>query len=139
MQTFVDRLASNLGLSSNQVQQGLQTTEDQYVDDAVTSGKMTSAQGDALKQQIDSGQLTPFNLGIPGMGMGMGGGHGHGADMDVIASTLGITTDQLQSDLSSGTTIADEITSHGKTVDDVVNAVVAQERPRWTRLWQTAR
>ncbi len=128
VQTFVDRLASNLGLSSNQVQQGLQATEDQYVDDAVASGKMTSAQGDALKQQIDSGQLTPFDIGIPGMGMGMNGHHRMGADMDVIASTLGITTDQLQSDLSSGTTIADEITNHGKTVDDVVNAVVAQEK-----------
>lgn len=126
VQTFIDRLAQNLGLTSDQVQQGLQKTEDQYVDDAVSSGKMTQAQGDALKQKIDSGQLTPFMFGGPGFGMH--GRHGHGDDMQVIADTLGITTDQLQSDLSSGTTLAQEITNHGKTVDDVVNAIIAQEK-----------
>ncbi len=125
-QTFVDRLAQNLGLSSDQVQQGIQTTEDQMVDDQVSSGKITSAQGDALKKQIDSGQIDQFFFG--GHGFGIGGPHGHGEDMSVIANTLGITTDQLQSDLSSGTTLKDEITNHGKAVDDVVTAIVAQEK-----------
>ncbi len=126
VQTFVDRLAQNLGLSSDQVQQGIQTTEDQMVSDAVSSGKITSTQGDAIKQQIDSGQIDRFFFG--GHGFGIGGPQGHGEDMSVIATTLGITNDQLQSDLSSGTTLKDEITNHGKTVDEVVTAVVAQEK-----------
>lgn len=126
-QTFVDRLAQNLGLSSTQVQQGLQKTEDQYVSDAVSSGKMTSAQGDALKQKIAAGQVTPFMVGGPGFGMG--GHHRRGGDeMNTIAATLGITPTQLQSDLSSGTTLSQEITNKGKTVAGVVTAIVAQEK-----------
>lgn len=74
VQTFVDRLAQNLGLSSDKVKQGLQQTEDQMVDDVVASGNMTQAQGDALKQQIDSGQIMPVMPGGPGFGMG--GPHG---------------------------------------------------------------
>ncbi len=127
VQTFVDRLAQNLGLTSTQVQTGLQKTEDQSVDDAVASGKMTAAQGDAIKQKIDAGQITPFMFGGPGFGMD--GRHGHGGDdMNAIASTLGITATQLQSDLSSGTTLAQEITNHGKTVDEVVTAIITQEK-----------
>ncbi len=126
VQTFVDRLAQNLGLSSTQVQQAIQKTEDQSVSDAVSSGKITAAQGTALQQKIDSGNISAFMFG--GHGFGMDGRHGHGADMNVIASTLGISASQLQTDLSSGTTLSQEITNHGKTVDDVVNAIIAQEK-----------
>ena len=127
MQTFVDRLAQNLGLSSDKVTQGLQATETQTINDEVASGKLTPAQGDALKQQIASGQLTPFMFG--GHDMGMGGPRGHfGDENNVVASTLGMTQQQLHDALSSGKTMVQVISDQGKTVADVVNAVVAQEK-----------
>jgi hypothetical protein len=132
-QTFIDRLAQNLGLSSDQVKQGLQKTQEQYVDDAVSSGKLTPQQGDAAKQRIESGQSGPFVF-LPGHG-GKGGRFGHGGigmgmdmDLNAVASTLKLTPQQLHDALASGKTLKQVISDQGSTVDQVVNAVVAQEK-----------
>lgn len=136
VQTFIDRLAQNLGLSSDQVKQGLQKTQDQFVDDAVAAGKITAEQGAALKQQIASGEISlyPFDFGFGGRHRG---GFGFGDAQGVIASTLGLTQQQLQSELSSGKTLKQVITEQGKTVDDVVNAVVAQAKTELDQLVQS--
>ena len=132
LQQFENRLAQNLGISVDQLTQALKKTSDQSVDAAVTAGKITSAQGTTLKQQIDSGQANPlFGIGpMRGMGgphQGMPGMLG-GDEASTIASTLGITTTQLQSEISGGKTLPAVITEHGKTVADVVNALVAKEK-----------
>ena len=60
-QTFLQRLASNLGISTDKLQQGLKDTADQYVDDAAKNGKITPDQADAAKQRIASSNgVGPF-------------------------------------------------------------------------------
>ncbi len=120
-QTFIDRLAQNLGISTDQLNQALSKTEQQTIDDAVSSGRLSQQQADALKQQIASGQtLAPLHE-LFGFGHG-----GCGVDASAIASVLGITPQQLQTELQSGKTLKQVIADHGKSVDEVVNAVVAQ-------------
>ena len=40
-QTFLQRLASNLGITTDKLQQGLKDTANQYVDQAAANGKIT--------------------------------------------------------------------------------------------------
>ena len=128
VQNFIDRLAQNLGISSSTLQSALQKTQDQSIADAQAAGKITQQQANALKQKVDSGQVGPFLFRVGPMGGPRGGMMG--ADANTVASTLGITTQQLQSELSSGKALKDIITEHGKTVADVVNALVAQAKTR---------
>jgi polyhydroxyalkanoate synthesis regulator phasin len=81
---------------------------------------------------ISGATLTLFgSTGSAGSGLvGQVGGHRHhhhgggGADqMKTIADTLGITTDQLKQEMSSGSSLAQIAQSHGKTADDLVNAL----------------
>ena len=58
-------------------------------------------------------------------GPGGFGGRIFGAGLDVVATTLGITADEVRTALESGQTIADLAVSKGKTAQDVIDAVVA--------------
>jgi polyhydroxyalkanoate synthesis regulator phasin len=123
-QAFIDKLAQNLGISSADLQTKIKESGDATVDDAVTNGQLTQEQGDRLKQRFDSGAGV-FDFG---RAFGMGPGCGLGMDLDTLASTLGLTTDQLQTQLRAGTSLTDIITNQGKTVDEVVTALVAAQK-----------
>lgn len=132
MQTFLNRLAQNLGISSDKLQSALTKTEKQTVDDAVASGKLTQEQGDRLNQRIDSGQ-TIFGLGPGrarwafGLGFEIGQSHlGMRMTADDLAAAIGITTDELQSEQSAGKTLSQIIDEHGKSVADVVGTLTKQ-------------
>ena len=68
-----------------------------------------------------------------GMGYGPPGGHGgpgmgdRAEDQQVIATAIGITTTQLDSELAGGKTIAQVAQAHGVAVDKVISALVAAE------------
>src|SRR4029077_6122226 len=49
-----------------------------------------------------------------------------GKGLDVVATTLGITTDEVLTALESGQSLADLAVSKGKTAQDVVDAIVAE-------------
>lgn len=125
--SFITRLAQSLGISTDALQSKITDSANQTIDDAVTSGQITQAQADDMKQQIaseDAGQLFGGLFG----GRGPGGFHGGHIDLATVASTLGMNETDLQTALASGTTLSDIITQHGKTVDQVVTALVAQEK-----------
>jgi hypothetical protein len=68
------------------------------------------------------GGLIAFGIGGPGMGM-----HGPGDDLATAATYLGITTDELVTQLQSGKTLAQIATANGKTADGLIAALVAAE------------
>ena len=123
---FLNQLAQNLGVSRSTLDTALKTTADQQVDKAVTSGTLTQAQATAIKQRIANGQ---FPLGFAGFGGFGRGGHGMvGAGVDLrqaLATALGVSPAELQQDLKNGQTITQIAQAHGKTAQDVQNAVVA--------------
>ena len=81
---------------------------------------MTKAQGDKLKQMIESNGF-PLLAG-PGFGFGFEH-HMHG--LPVAATYLGLTEEQLDQKLESGKTLAQVAKDQGKSVDGLVAALKA--------------
>ena len=86
---------------------------------------------------ISSLSLTvSMSQGASGTGgvQGHRGHHHHGGggqqDMQTIADTLGISTDQLKQEMSSGSTLAQIAQNHGKTADDLVSALQTKDKSR---------
>lgn len=142
LEDYLNRLAQNLGKSSDQLKAALKKTAIDEINQAVTDGKLNSDQAKKLIDAINNGTtipLGPNNFGgkMPG-GRGPNGpmpngqapngqspngqtpngqnrpGGGPGEFMGVIsgamndvATALGISADQLKSDLQSGKSISD--------------------------------
>ena len=94
-----------------------------HVNDAlaplVSDGTITQEQADkvaeALKDAMPQG----------GRGGGMGRG---GPGLDAAATALGITADELRTELEGGTTIAEVAAAKGVDVQTVIDAMVAQAK-----------
>jgi DNA-binding CsgD family transcriptional regulator len=118
-QAIINDTAQRLGIAPTKLSAALRQALIDRVDAAVAAGRITKAQGDALKQRINSND---FPL--------IGGGHrdfghfGFFGKLDAAASYLGLTEAQLHSELASGKTLAQIAEDHGKSADGLVNALV---------------
>ncbi len=95
-QKFIDALAQRLG---------------------TTTAKLETAIGEA---RTDAG-LPAGGQGFPG-GRGKGGPRGGGVDLNAAATAIGITPQQLHTELA-GKSLADVAKAHGKTAADVATAL----------------
>jgi hypothetical protein len=130
-QAVINDAAKQLGVSPTELTDALKKALENRVDDAVSAGLLTKAQGDALKKQIESGDgAFPFGFGFP---FGPGGirekpfGFGFHARFDklsVAASYLGLSESALSSQLAQGKALAQIAKQQGKSVDGLVNAMV---------------
>ncbi|BAF60118.1 MAG: DUF2680 domain-containing protein [Pelotomaculum sp.] len=114
-QSFVSKLAANLGLEQDKVTAALEATKKQMLDEAVQQGKITQEQAD----KIASGK--GFGLGMFGPRHGKGdftgkGFYGRGPNLEDAASILGMTVDQLKTELQSKK-MSQIITEKGMTMD----------------------
>jgi hypothetical protein len=124
-QQFLNRLANTLGITTDKLQQGLKTTADQSIDNAVANGKITQAQADNAKAKVDAGNgLSAFTRFFGSRARNNAALRG--ASWQDIAKALNTTPQDLKTQIQSGKTLKEIITSQNKSVDDVVNAVVAQ-------------
>jgi hypothetical protein len=124
-QEFLNRLANNLGITPDKLQQGLKTTADQEIDNAVANGRISQDQANKAKQNVDNGNgLNAFSRFF--------GKRMHDRDLlrfgatNDLASELGMSPQDLMSQLQAGKTLKQIITDQNKTVDEVVNAVAAK-------------
>jgi len=121
-QVFIDKLAGILHLSHNQTADALKKAGDQTVDQMVKDGKITQAQADRIKSRIDAGK---------GFGFGHFGKHpdrGFGrelreAEIDAVAKALGMSPDELRSQLRSGKSLKDLEQAKGVSEDAIRTAV----------------
>jgi hypothetical protein len=123
----IDDAAQQLGVSSAKLSDALKQAYENRIDAAVAAGRLTQAQGDALKQQIESEDYPLLGPGFGHHGPGGPGGHGF-PHLDAAAAYLGLSTTELQTQLQSGKTLADVAKAQGKTVDGLVTALVADEK-----------
>ncbi|ABO48870.1 transcriptional regulator, Fis family [Desulforamulus reducens MI-1] len=114
-QKFVADFATNLGVSQDQVTAALKATKKQMVQAEVQQGKITQAQADKILEQKEIG----FSFGF-----GMGGPRHDRGDLtqntnflNDAASALGITADELKSELQSGKKLDQVITDQGMTME----------------------
>jgi len=114
--------AQQLGIEPAKLSGALKKAIEDRIDAAVAGGRLSKAQGDELKQWIES---NGFPLVVPPfLGHGHFGDHGlHG--LDAAASYLGLSESQLRSQLESGKTLAQVAKAQGKSVDGLVAALKA--------------
>ena len=116
----------------------------------VTDGTITQAQADSITAALEANRpagMPDDGMGGPGMGRhhgkggpGMGGegkggpgmGRGRGAGLEAAATALGITADELRTELQGGKSIADVATAKGVNVETVIDALVAEAKTRIT-------
>jgi CRISPR/Cas system-associated endoribonuclease Cas2 len=122
-QAVVNDAAKQLGVTPSALSSALKKALENRVDAAVAAGELTKAQGDELKQRIESGAL-PLFFGP------RGGPHEHFGELDAAASYLGLTEAQLETQLESGKSLAQVAKDRGKSVDGLIQALVDQATKR---------
>jgi hypothetical protein len=85
----------------------------------VSDGTITQAQADKVAEALKNA----------GPQRGRGGGMGHGGPgLDAAATALGITADELRTDLQGGKTIAQVAADKGVDVQTVIDGMVADAK-----------
>jgi polyhydroxyalkanoate synthesis regulator phasin len=123
-QAVIEDAAGQLGVSPQRLTDALKQALKNRVDEAVKDGRLTKEEGAKLKESIDAGEMPLFGLG-PGPGFRhhmVGPFH---TKFEAAADYLGMTEAQLREALESGKTLAQVATDHHKSVDGLVDALLA--------------
>lgn len=131
-QQFLDRLAQNLNVSTEQLTSALKTTELQTVDDLLANGKITQAQADKLKDAINSGK---------DLGLGRLLGRWEEAREKIAtalrreivksaADAIGVGVGNLRNELKDGKSIADVAAEHNVSLDTVKSRITSDVKAR---------
>lgn len=129
---FFARLAAKLGLDASRVQTAAKDAQKELIDEAAQAGRLPAAVATRLKERVDAGDFV--------LGHGPGGKHGRGGfgrggfgvDQPALASWLGITPEQLHSELHEGTgqSLAQVAQAHGKTREALIAFLTDQVKTR---------
>lgn len=124
-QAIINDAAEELGIPPSKLSGALKKALSDRVDGAVAAGRLSKAEGDALKERIQSEDFPVFG------GLHHGFGHiGFFGDLDAAASYLGLTESQLRAQLQDGKSLAQVARDQGKSVDGLVDALVAAAKQR---------
>jgi len=129
---FLNNVAKRLNVTPAALKAALKGASDDRIDAAVAAGKITKAQGDAMKARTAEGGVPFFGGGgHHGGDFGHDGpGHGGPASLDAAAKYLGLTAAQLHTQLESGKTLAEIAKAQGKTVDGLEKALTAATKTK---------
>jgi len=118
-QSFISKLAVNLGVEQSVLTEALDTTKQQMLDEAVAEGRITQEQADEISSKLDDGSC--FGFGGINFGLGPKGQDSErpGRNLDDMASILGMTVDELKAGMESGKTLEEIATECGMTMDQV--------------------
>jgi polyhydroxyalkanoate synthesis regulator phasin len=116
---FNELLAQKLGITVEQLEAAEKAARDQLIDEAVAEGRLTAEQGAKLKSMELGALRGPF-LGKVGPGIVSALKNVFTAAAEVI----GITNEQLKTELQSGKSLADIAESHNVDRDDLVDGIV---------------
>jgi hypothetical protein len=122
---IIDDAAGQLGISPEKLTNALKKALADRVDAAVAAGRITKAEGDAMKARIQADDF-PI-IGGPHGGFRHFGFFGQ---LDAAANYLGLTEAQLQNELASGKSLAQVAKDHGKAVDGLIDALVASAKQK---------
>ncbi len=120
-QAFIADAAGRLNVQPAQLSDALKQAAIDRVDAAVAAGRLTADEATQIKQRLQSGQFGP---GGPGGPMG----HARHEFAKAAADYLGLTTDQLRTQIESGKSLADVAKAQAKSVDGLKQAIVADAK-----------
>jgi hypothetical protein len=127
-QAVVNDAAKQLGVQPSALSSALKKALENRIDAAVAGGRLTKAQGEELKQRIESEDFPLFGPAFPGFGFAHIGPLFHG--LDAAADYLGLTESQLRTQLNTGKTLAEIAKSRGKSVDGLIAALKADTKKK---------
>jgi hypothetical protein len=141
---FVQKLAGALGVDQAKLEAAMKTAGNATVDEALSKQEITKTQADAMKARVQAGEYNFFSRGGPGGKDGRDGGpnggpndgpNGRGAPggdrvggpelMDATAKALGLTSEELRTQVQSGKTITEIAAAKKVDLKTVQAAVLA--------------
>ena len=123
-EAVIDDAAKQLGVDPADLSNALKQALKNRVDAAVKDGRLTKQMGEAMKKRIDAGAVPLFGLG-PRFDREHGRGFFFHGKLEAAAMYLGMSEEQLRDALSNGKTLAQVARDHGKSVDGLVDAMLA--------------
>jgi hypothetical protein len=122
---IIDDAAGQLGIPSDKLTNALKKALADRVDAAVAAGHLTKAEGDALKARIQADDFPIIG------GLHRAFGHfGFLGRLDAAASYVGLTRAELRTELENGKTLAQIAKDHGKSVDGLIDTLVASAKQK---------
>jgi hypothetical protein len=135
-QAIINDAARQLGVEPQELSDALKQALKNRVDAAVRDGRLTGKEAARLRERIEAGDAPLFGLGPrPGHRFGFRH-HGHGpfhAKFEAAARYLGMTRAELREALQGGKTLAQVAREQNKSVDGLVDALVADAREKLDR------
>jgi hypothetical protein len=122
-QAVIDDAAQQLGVQPSKLSGALKKALENRVDAAVAAGRISKDEAAQIKQRIESNDFPLF--GFPHRG---GLGFEHMGPLHAAAQFLGLTDAQLRTQLDGGKTLAQVAKDNGKSVDDLIQAMVADAK-----------
>jgi hypothetical protein len=135
---YLNRLAQNLGVTVDRLRAALQQTALQEVDAALQRGDITAERAQQARDRINSGDFGRFGVGIGRGGERGDRGGGLDASHEEIAQFLGVTAEQLRTELN-GTSLAQVAQNHGRTRAQLVQFLVSSAQQEIAQAVQAGR
>jgi polyhydroxyalkanoate synthesis regulator phasin len=134
-QAVIDDAAKQLGVEPSELSDALKHALQNRVDEAVEEGRLTEEQGEALKERIESAGAPLVFGGFGDRPGGPGFGHFHFGfgpfgNLDAAGSYLGLSDEELREALADGKSLAEIAKAEEKSVQGLVDALVAQAEKR---------
>lgn len=130
-QAVIDDAAGQLGVEPGALTNALKQALKNRVDAAVKDGRMTKEEGARIKERIDASDVPMLGLGPRGFRHHPHGDHKHfpgvvfGGKLEGAAEYLGMDRLQLMNALSGGKTLAALARDRSKSVNGLIDAMVA--------------
>jgi hypothetical protein len=134
--SLTDDVAARLGIAPDKLRAAFRDAIAARIDAAVKAGKLTPEQGARLKERLANAKGLGLRLRgrlalkHPALARGI---RARPHRLGQITKYLGITPQELRSELRSGKSLAQIATAHGKTVEGLVDAIVDPARARLER------
>jgi hypothetical protein len=117
---FLAKVAAKLGISEDKLKTAVDEAYNETIDEQVTAGKLTQDQADMLKQR--GFELAPMFGPHAGARIMIGGVE----VMKSAADVLGLTTDELMTQLRDGKSLADVAQAQGVSADKLKSDLLAR-------------
>ncbi|MFL5887335.1 MAG: hypothetical protein ACJ77M_19875 [Thermoleophilaceae bacterium] len=129
-QAFLNDVAGRLHVSPSRLKSAIQSAYADRLDAAVKAGKLTQAQADAIKKRVQQNGGAPFLGPRGGHALFAGPGGPFRPGFDAAAGYLGLTADQLHTQLESGKSLADIARAKNKDLNGLKAAIKSSVKTR---------